>query len=161
MNLTPWKSSTSAPFTQTRVGEELASFQREMNNIMNNFLNRSETNSPINFDMNFYPAIDLVEKDNKYLLDADVPGMNEADIDIDFHNNTLTIKGQKKSEKETREMDFVCVERSTGSFRRDIYLDDEIDQDNIKADLKDGVLHVELIKKEKGRTNHKKVTIRH
>ena len=149
MNLTPWKSSTSAPFTQTRVGEELASFQREMNNIMNNFLNRSETNSPINFDMNFYPAIDLVEKDNKYLLDAD------------FHNNTLTIKGQKKSEKETREMDFVCVERSTGSFRRDIYLDDEIDQDNIKADLKDGVLHVELIKKEKGRTNHKKVTIRH
>jgi HSP20 family protein len=161
MNITPWKSSSAVPASRTRVGDELASFQKEMNSLMNNFFSRGDMMSTPLLDYSFYPAIDLKEKDNKYLLDADVPGMSEADIEIDFHDNTLTIRGEKKSEKETRDLDYVCVERSSGSFRRDIYLDEEIDQSNIKADLKDGVLHVELTKKESGKSTHKKIPIKH
>lgn len=161
MNLTPWKSKNVAPFMRPRVGDELASFQREMNNLMNDFFNRGELYIPTAFSTSFYPSVDLKEKDNKYLLDADLPGMNEADIDIDFHDNILTIKGEKKSEKETKESDFVCVERSRGTFRRDIYLEGEVDQENIKADLKDGVLHVEITKKGPTKTSHKKIPIRH
>lgn len=161
MNLVPWKSTLAAPFTPARIGDELMSFQREMNNLMNSFFNRGDLVIPQMMDTSFYPSIDLKEKDNKYLLDADVPGMNESDIDIDFHNNTLTIKGEKRSEKETKDSDYVCVERSSGSFRRDIYLDEEIDQENIKADLRDGVLHVEMTKKEKSKVNHKKIPIKH
>lgn len=160
MKLTPWKSSSTSPVPSSRIGNELSSFQREMNSLMNSFFNRGDLVMP-QFETSFYPSIDLKEKDNKYMLDADLPGMNESDIDIDFHNNTLTIKGEKKSEKETKEGDYVCVERSSGSFRRDIYLDDEIDQDSIKADLKDGVLHIELSKKEKAKGTHKKITIKH
>ncbi|MDD4975012.1 MAG: Hsp20/alpha crystallin family protein [Bacteriovorax sp.] len=161
MNLAPWKSTSAVPVSRTRIGNDLASFQREMNSLMNNFFTRGEVLPSTLLDYSFYPTIDLKEKNDKYLLDADLPGMNESDIDIDFHDNILTIKGEKKSEKETRDLDYVCVERSSGSFRRDIYLDEEIDQSNIKADLKDGVLHMELTKKEPGKSTHKKIPIKH
>ena len=161
MNLMPWKSTGVRPFLRTKVEDELASFQGEMNSLMNSFFNRGDTTMPSMFESSFYPAIDLKEKENKYLLDADVPGMNESDLDIDLHNNILTIKGEKKSEKETKDRDFVCVERTRGSFRRDIYLDEEVDQSNVKAELKDGVLHVELTKKEAVKTNHQKILIKH
>lgn len=161
MNLTPWKSSSALPF-RNRIDDEMSSFQREMNNLMSTFFNRGDISMPTMMSAGmYYPSIDLKEKDNKYLLDADLPGMNEADIDIDLHDNILTIKGEKKSEKETKDADYVCVERSRGAFRRDIYLDQEVDQSNVKADLKDGVLHVELVKKEESKTGHKKIPIKH
>ena len=161
MNIIPRKSTGTTPSTRTRVGDELMSFQREMNNLMGSFFNRSDVSLPQMFDSSFYPSVDIKEKGNKYLLDADLPGMNDADVMIDFHNNTLTIKGEKKSESETKDEGFVCVERSYGSFRRDIPFEDEIDQDSIKAELKNGVLHVELAKKEKALESHKKIQIKH
>lgn len=161
MNLTPWKSRNAVPFFRSSIEDDITSFQRELNTLMNEFFNRGELVSPLAVSTGFYPSIDLRELENKYLLDADVPGMSESDIDIDLHDNILTIKGQKKSEKETTSTGYVCVERSQGSFRRDIYLDEEVDQANIKADLKDGVLHVELLKKEPSKTTHKKIPIKH
>ena len=161
MSLVPWKTSSAIPVTRSRIGDDLAAFQRDMNSLMGNFFNRSEFTAPMmSFDTSFYPSVDVKEKDDKYLLDADMPGINEADIDLDFHNNILTIKGEKKSESETKEEGYVCTERSYGSFRRDIPFDDEIDQEKIKAELKAGVLHVELAKKEKGKTSHKKIAIK-
>ena len=62
---------------------------------------------------------------------------------------------------QTRDEGYLCVERSYGSFRRDIPFEDEIDQDSIKAELKNGVLHVELAKKEKALESHKKIQIKH
>lgn len=161
MNLTPWKSRTNSPLLRSSVGDELAFFQREMNSLVNNFFSRSDMMPSQAFATSFYPAIDLKEKDNKYLLEADLPGMNESDIEIDFHDNILTIKGEKKSENETKNADFVCIERSSGSFRRDVYLSEKIDPSNIKADLKEGVLRIEMLKTEPEKTSHKKITIRH
>ena len=163
MSLVPWKSTSSnvIPFTRSRIGDEVSALQREMNNLMGNFFSRGDFMSPQLLDAGYFPSIDLKEKDNKYLLDADMPGMSEADIDIDFRNNTLVIKGEKKAETESKDASCVCVERSYGSFRRDIPFDEEIDQDSIKADLKNGVLHIELEKKEKGKSSHKKIAIKH
>ncbi len=161
MDLTTRKSSTVSPFSRSRIEDEFASFQKEMNSLMNSFFNRGEISTPQLFNSSFYPAIDLKEKDNKYMLDADVPGINEGDIDIDLHDNILTIKGESKTEKETKESGYMCVERSHGAFRRDVYLDEEVDQSSVKAELKNGVLHVELTKKEPSKTNHKKIPIKH
>lgn len=157
MNLTPWKSGS---VSRGRMNDEMASFQREMSNLVNSFFNRGELTMP-QLDSSFFPSLDLKEKDNKYFMDVDVPGMSESDIDIDLHGNTLTIKGEKKAEKETKDNDYICVERSHGSFRRDIYLDQEVDQANIKADLKNGVLHLELPKKAEHKEGHKKIQIKH
>jgi len=162
MNIIPRKSSTpTTPSTRSRVGDELMSFQREVNNLMGNFFNRGEFFTPPIFETSFYPTVDVKEKGNKYLLDADLPGMNDSDIVIDFHNNTLTIKGEKKSESEVKDEGYLFIERSYGSFRRDIPFEDEIDQDTIKAELKNGVLHVELAKKEKALESHRKIQIKH
>lgn len=162
MSIVPWKSTSNiSPFFRSKASDDLVSFQREMNSLMNNFISRGEFFSTPLFDANQFLRVDIKEKDNMYLLDADLPGMSEADIEIDFHSNTLTIKGEKKSEKETSERDYVCVERSRGSFRRDIAFDEEVDQERIKADLKDGVLHIELTKKEKSKASHKKIAIKH
>lgn len=161
MSLVPWKTSSSIPVTRSRIGDEMASFQRDMNSLMGSFFNRGDFANPLmSFDTSFYPSVDVTEKEDRYLLDADMPGINEADIDLDFHNNILTIKGEKKTECETKDAGFVCTERSYGSFRRDIPFDDDVDQEKIKAELKAGVLHIELAKKEKGKTSHRKIAIK-
>lgn len=161
MSLIPWRSATAPAHTRSRLNDEMNAFQREVSNLMNSFISRSDIGSPVLFESNMGPSIDLKESDNKYLLDADVPGMSESDLDINFKNNTLTIRGEKKSEVEEKNSDYVCVERTFGSFRRDIPFSDEIDQDAIKANLKDGVLHVELAKKEKGKSTARKISIFH
>jgi HSP20 family protein len=85
------ETDTCWPFSQINGGGELASFQKEMNSLMNNFFSKDE------WDSSFYPLIDMKEQNNKYLIDADMPGMNESDIDL--HDNILTIKGEKKVKK--------------------------------------------------------------
>ena len=101
MSLVPWKSTSMPSAFRPRIGDELTSFQREMNSLMSNFFNRGDLTIPQSFIAGSYPAMDLREKDNKYVIDLDVPGMTASDIDMDFHDNTLTVKGETKSEKET------------------------------------------------------------
>ena len=162
MNLTPWRSSNSIiPFGRSRMSDDVISFQRDMNNLMNSFLTRWDVGFPTTIEMAYYPSVDIKEKENKYVIDADVPGLSESDLEMDFKNNVLTLKGEKKTESETKDASSVCVERSYGSFRREIAFDDEVDSESIKAELKNGVLHVELNKKEKSKQSSKKIPIRH
>jgi HSP20 family protein len=161
MSLVPWKASSSIPVLRSRMADEIADFQRDINNLTSNFFGAGELGAPLMFDTRFSPAVDVEEKEDKYLLDADMPGLSESDIDLDFHNNTLTIKGEKKSESKKKDADYVRIERSCGSFRRDIPFDETIDQEKIKAELKSGVLHIELAKKEKTKMAHRKIEIKH
>lgn len=160
MNLVPWKSSNLIPVKRSRLGNDVTTFQQEMNSLMRNFFKGGEVGGPLMFDSSFFPSVDIKEKDDKYLVFADMPGINESDIDIDFHNNVLTIKGEKKSESETKDIGFVCSERTIGSFRRDIPFDEMIDQEKIMAHLKNGVLQIELSKKEKSKSSHRKIEIK-
>ena len=162
MNLTPWRSTNSIiPFGRSRISDDALSFQRDMNNLMNSFLTRWDVGFPATIEMAYYPSVDIKEKENKYVIDADVPGLSESDLEMDFKNNVLTLKGEKKSESETKDASSVCIERSYGSFRREIAFDDEVDSESIKAELKNGVLHVELAKKEKTKQSTKKIAIKH
>jgi HSP20 family protein len=163
MNLIPGKSRSNLPVVNnfTNIEDNFRYLQKEMNSLMNNFFNQKDATFPQTFSTDWYPSIDLKEEGNKYLVDADVPGVNEADLDIDFHDNILTIKGETKNETKKNEAGYVCVERSQGAFRRDIYLDKEVDKDSIKADLRNGVLHIEMIKNNKTLANHKKIPIKH
>jgi HSP20 family protein len=97
----------------------------------------------------FYPLVDLQEAEDKYLLDVDLPGVDENSLDIDFHGNTLTIKGEKFNFLEAMDASAISVERGYGYFTRDIAFNKAIDQNNINAKLKGGVLHIELKKKDK------------
>ena len=97
------------------------------------------------------PAVDISETDRELIVTAEVPGAKKDDIKISVHDNTLTIKGEKKQEKETKEENFHRIERSYGAFQRTFTLPTIVDASKIKATYKDGVLKIRLPKKEEAK----------
>jgi len=93
------------------------------------------------------PAVDIYEKDNELILTVEVPGINEKDIEISIEDNTLSIRGERKFEKETKEENFHRIERSYGSFFRSFSLPGNIDQEKIQAEHENGILRVTMPKK--------------
>jgi len=93
------------------------------------------------------PAIDVFEKGDKFVVKAELPGTQEDDIDISVVGDTLTIKGEKKTETEVKEDDYYRCERSYGSFFRSIALPSTVDASKIAAEYEGGVLEISLPKK--------------
>lgn len=92
----------------------------------------------------FRPQIDVSADDNCYEIALDVPDMSESDISIEVKGDMLLIKGQKEDRRENKDKHFYRVERSFGSFQRTLALPDDANADEIKADLKKGVLRLEI-----------------
>lgn len=93
------------------------------------------------------PAVDIKEEDGRYLIRADVPGINPEEIELTMEDGVLTIKGERKSETETREEGYTRMERVKGSFYRRFNLPDTADSDSISANSSNGVLEVSIPKK--------------
>ena len=98
-----------------------------------------------------WPALDIAETDNEIVVKAEVPGCKSDDIDISVHNNTLVISGQKKDEEKKEGKGIYHVERSFGSFRRELNLAAEVDPKKIEAVCENGVLTLRLPKSEKAK----------
>jgi HSP20 family protein len=94
------------------------------------------------------PAMDLVEGDDQFLLRADLPGLSEDDINIEFRDNTLTISGERKAEHEQRERGWYRLERQYGRFSRSLSLPEGVDADAVAARFEHGVLEVRIPKPE-------------
>ena len=95
---------------------------------------------------NYWPALDIVDKDEAFIVKAEIPGCKTEDIDISIHGNTLTISGEKKQQEEKEGKGHYHVERSYGSFRRELSLPVDIETENIEATYKNGVLCLTLPK---------------
>lgn len=108
----------------------------------------------------FSPSIDVKESDKEISVSAELPGMDEKDIDVSLTRDSLTIKGEKKEEKEEKGKDYYRMERSFGSFSRTIPLPAEVDLDKAKAEFKKGVLTVTLPKSEKALKETKKIPVK-
>lgn len=106
------------------------------------------------------PAMDLVEKANAYEITAELPGIDEKNIEIKLANNVLTIKGEKNEEKEEKEKDYYLSERRYGSFQRSFQLPEGVDADKIDASFAKGVLTVKLPKTAEARKAEKKITVK-
>jgi len=106
------------------------------------------------------PAMDLVEKDKEYEITAELPGINEKDIEIKLANHTLTIKGEKKEETEEKEKDYYLSERRYGSFQRSFQLPEGVDAGKIEATFVNGVLAVTLPKSAAAKQSEKKITVK-
>lgn len=105
------------------------------------------------------PAVDVSETNDEVIVKADIPGVNAEDIEINIVDNVLTIKGEKKREKEEKKENFYRVERYYGTFMRSIQLPSEIDIEKVKAQYKDGVLKIVLPKKPESKAKVIKVEI--
>jgi HSP20 family protein len=127
------------PFLET---DDFPTGLRLFQDSLNRFLSDQSTTRP------WAPSVDIFETDNELVLKADVPGIDQKDIDIRIENGTLSIKGERKFEKEEKNKGFHRMERSYGSFVRYFTLPDTVDSENVKADYQGGVLTLTLPKKE-------------
>jgi len=107
----------------------------------------------------FAPAVDVYEDEHNVALKIEVPGIDEKDIDIRVENNTLTVHGDRKIEKEEKEENYRRVERQYGSFTRTFTLPPTVDTDNVQATYDRGVLKITLPKKAEAKPKQIKVNV--
>ena len=93
------------------------------------------------------PAVDIYETENEIMVQAELPGVDRKDIGLNLENNVLTLKGERRFEKETQE-NYHRIERSYGGFSRAFSIPAIVDEERIRADYKDGILKISLPKKE-------------
>lgn len=97
------------------------------------------------------PAVDIKEEQDKYVVIADIPGVNPKDVELSFENGVLTMRGHRETTKTDESEGFKRVERVSGSFCREFALPNIVDASGIKASGKDGVLRIEIPKQEKAK----------
>jgi HSP20 family protein len=106
------------------------------------------------------PAVDIAEKDKAYEITAELPGLDENNIEVKVSNGTLTIKGEKKEEKQEEKKDYYLSERRYGSFQRSFQVPQGVDPEKIEASFKKGVLVVTLPKTPEALNKEKKIAIK-
>jgi len=106
------------------------------------------------------PAVDIVETDKAYQVTAELPGMDEKNIEVKVVNDGLRIRGEKKEEKEEKKKDYFLSERRYGSFERYFRVPEGVDADKIEASFKKGVLTVTLPKKPEAQKPEKKIEVK-
>ena len=144
MTITRWDPFRDVVALQNRVN----SLFREMN----------DGDSPLTA-ASFVPAVDIYEDAKMVVLKLEVPGIEEEDLDIRVENNTLTVKGERKFEKEEKEENFHRIERRYGSFYRAFTLPSTVDSEHVGATYNAGILKLELNKKPEAQPRQIKVNI--
>lgn len=106
------------------------------------------------------PAVDIAEDDGTYKVTAELPGMSEKEIEVVVSGDTLTIKGEKKQEKEQKDKNCYLSERSYGLFQRSFYVPEGVDREKIAADFSKGVLTITMPKTAKAVEQQKKIEVK-
>jgi HSP20 family protein len=107
----------------------------------------------------FAPAVDVYEDEHNVVLKIEVPGIDEKDIDVRIENNTLTVHGERKFEKEEKEENYRRIERQYGSFTRSFTLPTTVDAEKVSANYEKGILKVTLSKKAEAKPKQIKVNV--
>ena len=158
--------------SEPRAWHPFESLRQEMNRLIDD-LDRDFWRAPFRrsvFDVDPFwrreltwaaaPAVDIAEKDNAYEVTAELPGLDEKDIEVKLSNGNLTIKGEKQEEKEEKKKDYYLHERHFGSFERCFRVPEGVDADKIEATFKKGVLTVRLPKKPEAQKAETKITVK-
>lgn len=134
---------------------EVVALQNRMNNL---FREMNEADNPVT-TASFVPAVDIYEDPKRVVLKLEVPGMEEKDLDVRVENNTLTVKGERKFEKDEKEENFHRIERRYGSFFRSFTLPSTLDTEHVSASYNAGILKLELHKKPEAQPKQIKISI--
>ena len=108
---------------------------------------------------NFAPPVDVYEDEHNITLKIEVPGIEEKDINVSIENNTLTVRGERRFEKDEKEENFQRIERRYGSFTRSFTLPNTVDPEQVSAHYEKGVLRVRLVKKAEAKPKLIKVSV--
>ncbi len=144
--LTLWK-----PF------RELERIRKEMDNIWDTFFDRKPLSG---YGVSeWIPSLDVSETKNSYIVKAELPGIDPKDVEISLSDNVLTIKGEKKQEKEEENENYHVIERSYGGFTRSFRLPGQVQNDKVKATYKNGILKITLPKTEETKKKEIKIAV--
>jgi HSP20 family protein len=128
---------------------ELNTIQTEMNRLFNTFFEQpGQSDRGNSTSRRWLPAMDLVETADQYLLRADLPGLKEGDVNVQFEDRVLTISGERKYEDQGQQQGYYRLERGFGSFSRSLTLPPGVDPDSIQAHFAHGVLEISIPKPE-------------
>ena len=130
---------------------DVMSLQERMNELFERTMRRRADEEEGLAARAWSPAVDIYETDEKMVIKAELPGLKKEDIDIEIRDNTLTLKGERKFEKEIKQENYHRVERTYGSFQRSFTLPSTVKQEAIEATFKDGILEVSLPKAEEAK----------
>jgi HSP20 family protein len=127
---------------------ELSTLQNEMNRLFNTVFDAPSPANGGSTLRRWMPAMDLVETDDHFVLRADLPGMSQDDVNIEFEDGTLTVSGERKAEHESKNEGYYRVERAFGAFSRSLTLPQGIDPEAVTANFENGVLEIRVPKPE-------------
>ena len=144
------------PFRPLR---ELESFRNEMDRLWDTFFEGKPRRRKAGEDGEWFSSLDVSETKNDLVVKAELPGLEPKDIDISLSEGVLTIKGEKKQEKEEKEENYHLIERSYGTFTRSVQLPKEVKHDKISASYKNGILKVVLPKSEEAKKKEGKIKV--
>jgi len=160
-----------APASQAREWHPFESLRREMDRRFDDFgsgfwrtpaRRRLFDVEPLwrrEFTFGTMPAVDVVDKEKAYEITAELPGMEEKNVEVQFSDGVLTIKGEKQEAKEEKQKDYFMSERRYGSFRRSFQVPEGVDAEKIEANFKNGVLSVTLRKSPEAQRKEKKIPV--
>ena len=152
MALIKWRPATRLdPFA------DLMGVRSEINRLFDSVAGHGGFDNTSVFSGDWAPAIDVFENDDKVVIKTELPGLSEKDIEVDILGDTLTIKGEKKKEDEKKDKHYHRLERVYGSFHRSVTLPAEVTSEEAKATFKNGVLEIEVPKKEESKP--KQITV--
>jgi HSP20 family protein len=137
---------------------ELNTLQERVNRLFHESFSSQGRDEPL-ATSSFAPAVDVYEDEHNITLKIEVPGIDEKDIDVRIENNTLTVHGERKLEKEEKEENYRRIERQYGSFTRNFTLPNTVDSESVAANYEKGVLKVQLAKKAEAKPKQIKVNV--
>jgi HSP20 family protein len=137
---------------------DMAVLQNRLNSIFSDF-SRPDGGQESLAAGNFVPAVDIYEDEHKLVLKLEVPGVKQEDLDVRVENQTLTVRGERKFEQEEKEENFHRIERRFGSFSRSFSLPVSIDTAAVNAKYENGVLAIEMAKKEAAKPKQVKIEV--
>ena len=160
-DLIPWGNNKGSEIAKRQEDNPIFSLQRDVNRIFEDFWKR--------FDQPFGafgrgdacgPRTEIAETDNALEVSVELPGLDQKDVDVSLTDTALTIKGEKKSERDESKKGYHLSERSYGSFYRSIPLPSGVDTDKANAEFKNGVLTVTLPKTQEALSRVKKIEVK-
>jgi HSP20 family protein len=146
------------PVTYWDPFREVNSLQHRLNSMLQDF-NRNQSDDQSLTMGSFVPAVDVYEDEHKVSLKLEAPGIQPDAFDIQIENNTLTVRGERKFDREEKEENFHRIERRYGSFVRSFSLPATVDPNSVKASYENGVLRIDLAKRAEAKPRQIKVSV--
>lgn len=160
-NLIPWNRPHNNNVRRERT--PYPSLQNEINRVFDDFFGNDQTSSLLTSAWHdgqlLSPVVDILETENSLKVEAELPGIEEGDIEVTVNENYLILKGEKKESKEEKEENYVRRERYYGAYERTIALPETADTEGVKATFNNGILSIEIPKKEEAVKKSRKVEI--